>query len=247
MAIRAVSFDALATLVAPRLPIYVQYSQTFQPYLGVLDPDLLKKSFKTALSKVQKEKPAYESGAEDWWGEVIKLTAVGAGADPQAVDRSLDEIVPRLLKRFSSSEGYKLYDDTIPTLQRLRSANIRTGVISNTDARMRAALDDLGATAHLDTILLSSEEGIEKPAREMFLRACSRLGVHPSEAVHVGDELPADYYGAKNSGLEALLVRRPGVLGEDEHKEPGEDISKVPMVSGLAQVVGWVQCRNAVA
>lgn len=36
-----------------------------------------------ALSKVQKEKPAYESGAEDWWGEVIKLTAVGAGADPQ--------------------------------------------------------------------------------------------------------------------------------------------------------------------
>lgn len=75
-----------------------------------------------------------------------------------AVDRSLDEIVPRLLKRFSSSEGYKLYDDTIPTcecplefdgsrpdttvslhpiVQRLRSANIRTGVISNTDARMR--------------------------------------------------------------------------------------------------------------
>lgn len=50
MAIRAVSFDALATLVAPRLPIYVQYSQTFQPYLGVLDPDLLKKSFKTGES-----------------------------------------------------------------------------------------------------------------------------------------------------------------------------------------------------
>ena len=54
-----------------------------------------------------------------------------------------------------------------------------------------AALDDLGATAYLDAILLSSEEGIEKPAREMFLRACARLGVQPSEAVHVGDELPA--------------------------------------------------------
>lgn len=54
-----------------------------------------------------------------------------------------------------------------------------------------AALDDLGARAYLDAILLSSEEGIEKPAREMFLRACARLGVQPSEAVHVGDELPA--------------------------------------------------------
>lgn len=36
-----------------------------------------------ALKQVQKEKPAYESGAEGWWGEVIKRTAIGAGADPQ--------------------------------------------------------------------------------------------------------------------------------------------------------------------
>jgi len=245
MAIRAVLFDALFTLVAPRLPIYVQYSQTFEPYLGVLEPDLLKKSFKTALKQVQKEKPAYQSGAEGWWGEVIKRTAVGAGADPQVVARSLDEIVPRLLHRFSSREGYKLYDDSIPTLQRLRSANVRTGVISNTDARMRTALDDLGATLHLDTILLSSEEATEKPAREMFLRACARLGVQPSEAVHVGDELPADYYGAKESGLDALLVRRPGADGEGEAKEADEDLSGVAVVSGLAQVVDWVQHKNA--
>ncbi|KAH9832302.1 HAD hydrolase subfamily IA REG-2-like protein [Rhodofomes roseus] len=247
MAIRAVLFDALATLVAPRLPIYVQYSQTFEPYLGVLAPDLLKKSFKSALKQVQKEKPAYQSGAEGWWGEVIRRTALGAGADPQAVDRSLGEIVPRLLHRFSSREGYKLYDDSMPTLQRLQSTGIRTGVISNTDARMRAVLDDLGATAYLGTILLSSEESIEKPAREMFLRACARLGVQPSEAVHVGDELPADYYGAKEGGLEALLVRRPGAEGEDEAKEPGEDLSGVAVVSGLAEVVDWVQRRNAAA
>ncbi|KAH9915681.1 HAD hydrolase subfamily IA REG-2-like protein [Fomitopsis serialis] len=206
MAIRAVLFDALFTLVAPRLPIYVQYSQTFEPYLGVLEPDLLKKSFKTALKQVQKEKPAYQSGAEGWWGEVIKRTAVGAGADPQAVDRSLDEIVPRLLHRFSSREGYKLYDDSIPT---------------------------------------RASERAPRTAREMFLRACARLGVQPSEAVHVGDELPADYYGAEESGLDALLVRRPGTDGEGEAKEPDEDLSGVAVVSGLAQVVDWVHHKNA--
>ena len=42
-------------------------------------------------------------------------------------------------------------------------------------------------------------------------------------------------------------MRRPGVLGEDEHKEPCEDISKVLTVSGLAQVVDWVQRRNTAA
>lgn len=31
-----------------------------------------------------------------------------------AVDRHIGEIVPRLLKRFASREGYKLFDDTLP-------------------------------------------------------------------------------------------------------------------------------------
>jgi hypothetical protein len=49
MAIRLVSFDALFTILAPRLPIYVQYSQTFAPYLGELEPESLKDSFKIGL------------------------------------------------------------------------------------------------------------------------------------------------------------------------------------------------------
>lgn len=46
MTIRLVLFDAFSTLLVPRLPVYVQYSQTFEPYLGVLEPDKLKRSFK---------------------------------------------------------------------------------------------------------------------------------------------------------------------------------------------------------
>lgn len=46
-AIRLVLFDAFSTLLVPRLPVYVQYAQTFEPYLGALEPDKLKGSFKT--------------------------------------------------------------------------------------------------------------------------------------------------------------------------------------------------------
>lgn len=31
-----------------------------------------------------------------------------------AVEASLNEIVPQLMGRFSSSEGYKLFNDTLP-------------------------------------------------------------------------------------------------------------------------------------
>ncbi|KAL7281252.1 hypothetical protein ACG7TL_004560 [Trametes sanguinea] len=174
---RNVTFDALHTLVTPRLPIYVQYAQTFEPYLGTLDPAALKRAFKTALKQVQQEQPVYRGGAQDWWGDVIRRTAVGAGADPKAVDASLGEIVPRLLKRFSSREGYKLFDDSLPTpashtlslrvlpiVKKLKELNIRTGLISNTDARMRAVIEDLDLIPHLDTVLLSEEEGVEKPS-----------------------------------------------------------------------------------
>lgn len=45
--IRLVLFDAFATLLIPQLPVYIQYSQTFEPYLGTLEPDAIKASFKT--------------------------------------------------------------------------------------------------------------------------------------------------------------------------------------------------------
>lgn len=54
-----------------------------------------------------------------------------------------------------------------------------------------AVIEDLGLLPYIDAVLLSEEEGIEKPSREIFLRACSRVGVSMHEALHVGDELAA--------------------------------------------------------
>jgi hypothetical protein len=100
MALRLVTFDALHTIITPRLPIHVQYSQTFSPYLGHLNPDSIKWSFKvgmsttclldyidqlllTALKDVQEENPLFSVGAQAWWREVIRRTALGAGAEEQ--------------------------------------------------------------------------------------------------------------------------------------------------------------------
>ncbi len=134
--IRFVTFDALHTLITPRKPIHVQYAEVFCPYLGTLPPDAIARSLKLgvhnfpysslcvrlrkhgtllALRQLQVERPAYRAGVERWWREVISRTAVGAGADPQAVERHLGAIVPSLMKRFSSREGYRLFDDTLVT------------------------------------------------------------------------------------------------------------------------------------
>ena len=43
----------------------------------------------------------------------------------------------------------------------------------------------------LDPVLLSEEQGVEKPSAEIYRRACERAGVKTTEIVHVGDELKA--------------------------------------------------------
>ncbi|CAL1707493.1 unnamed protein product [Somion occarium] len=216
------------------------YSQIFEPYLGVLEPEALKRSFKTALKQLQAEKPVYQSGAPEWWGEVIKRTAVDAGAETHVVDKSLDRMVPQLLRRFSSKEGYKLFDDSLACLHQLKNLSVKTGLVSNTDKRMLAVLDDLGITTYLDPILISEVEGLEKPSAEIYARACSRASVKRNETLHVGDELQADFHGARKAGLQALLLRRPGPEGEGEMKEPDEELQGVEVAGSLLDVVGRV-------
>ncbi|KAG9316718.1 hypothetical protein JVU11DRAFT_2778 [Chiua virens] len=165
MVIKLVTFDALHTLITPRSPVYVQYSDIFAPFLGLLTPRAIERSFKASLKQVQKDKPAYgaQLGAHEWWSEVIKGTAIGAGANPQAVETFLKEIVSQLMDRFSSSQGYRLFDDSLPVLRQFQDMNVRTALISNSDARMRLVLADLGISSFLHPLVLSEEEGVEKP------------------------------------------------------------------------------------
>lgn len=72
------------------------------------------------------------------------------------MERHLPEIVPVLLKRFSSREGYRLYDDAMPicrclssflygvqlvtsidpAVKKLQELGVKTALVSNTDSRI---------------------------------------------------------------------------------------------------------------
>ncbi|KDQ21732.1 hypothetical protein BOTBODRAFT_26159 [Botryobasidium botryosum FD-172 SS1] len=242
-----VLFDALHTLVTPRAPIAVQYAQTFSPYFCVA-PEAIRASFQSALKEVQTSSPVYghTKGVDGWWTEVIRKTAVGAGANPLVVEEALPEVVPRLMKRFSSKEGYKLFDDVIPSLHALREIGLRTGLVSNADIRMRNVLADLGALDFMDPCVLSELEGIEKPDTRIWDKALERSAVWKSrsEVVHVGDELEADYRGAERAGLVAVLLRREGVAGDREVKEAAEDLTGVRVVKDLHEVVCWIKASS---
>jgi len=95
-------------------------------------------------------------------------------------------------------------------LARLRARGFRTGVVSNADGRVAALLAAAGLAPHLETIVDSHVEGVEKPDPEIFRRALARLGVPAARAVYVGDIFAIDVLGARAAGLAAILIDETG-------------------------------------
>ncbi len=101
---------------------------------------------------------------------------------------------------------------TRPALQSLVDMGLRLAVVSNSDGRVESLLTEAGLRPLFEFVLDSFVEGVEKPDPEIFLRACDRLGLSPSECVYVGDLYPVDILGARAAGLQAILLDPLGRL-----------------------------------
>jgi len=95
-------------------------------------------------------------------------------------------------------------------LAALRARGFRVGVVSNADGRVAALLEAAGLAPHLETIVDSHLEGVEKPDPEIFRRALARLTVPAARTVYVGDIFTIDVLGARSAGLTAVLIDETG-------------------------------------
>ena len=68
----------------------------------------------------------------------------------------------------------------------------------------------MGLAPYFDFILASTVVGAAKPDQKIFMEALQLSGVKASEACHIGDEPVADIKGAREAGVDAILVDRNG-------------------------------------
>jgi FMN phosphatase YigB (HAD superfamily) len=95
-----------------------------------------------------------------------------------------------------------------PVLLRALAARCPIALVSNFDdgQTARRLLERFGLTGAFQSILISADVGVIKPAAEIFLAACEELGFAPSDTLHVGDSVSADVRGATAVGMRALWV-----------------------------------------
>ena len=100
--------------------------------------------------------------------------------------------------------------EPLSVIQKLRTMDIRTGIITNITPELlesqKRKVAALGISDLFDSIIYSAEFGVHKPDRRIFDRAAKALGVSNDQCLFVGDDPASDISGALDAGMEALWL-----------------------------------------
>jgi HAD superfamily hydrolase (TIGR01549 family) len=158
------------------------------------------------------------------FGRVFARAGVG---DAAAIDAALGELQDYHAR-------HNLWEiappEVIPALQRLRAQGRKLVVVSNANGRMRDALGRAGIAPHVDVVIDSFEEGVEKPNRRIFEIALARAGARAESTLHVGDLFHTDVVGARGAGLRAMLLDMADLYGD-------HDCERVVSLAALADLL----------
>jgi putative hydrolase of the HAD superfamily len=219
--IRAVFFDAGATLLYPEPPVEEVYGRIFAEDGARFSTDELRDALTTTWIEVQREKPGDRYGGvrgePDFWRAF--LTRVRRLLDGGPLS---DEAFARLARHFREPGVWAVYADVLPALEALSGRGIPLAVVSNWDSYLPRLLELRGLSRFFRTISVSAIEETGKPDPEIFRRTCERMAVAPAETLHVGDSLRDDFHGARAAGLQAVLLDR-----RDEHRDVPDRIASL--------------------
>lgn len=138
------------------------------------------------------------------------------------------QVADSLISCYSTGKCWNKYPGTIDLLNFLQKKNIILGIISNFDEQLESILKDAQIHQYFTFVLTSYNLGVEKPSLQIFEEALKLVKhlreeeISPQEAMHIGDKLDNDYFGAKNAGWNALLIKHENEI--DEINIPKEDV-----------------------
>jgi HAD superfamily hydrolase (TIGR01549 family) len=111
------------------------------------------------------------------------------------------------------------------------SRRFRIAVISNADGRIKDVLSRCGIADCFESITDSGIVGVEKPRREIFEAALRAMKARADESLYVGDVYSVDCAGARNAGMDAVLLDVAGAYQSLD----------LPRVESLDQLESWLE------
>jgi putative hydrolase of the HAD superfamily len=230
---RAVFFDAGETIVYPHPSFPDLLAQILRRAGRDTDPAVIRDKlhvvadiFTNAASEGELWSTSPERSRRFWdrvYGRLLGELGIPFG----------DELATAIYATFTDLANYRLFPDVLATLDRLRSAGIRMGVVSNFEEWLERLLESLGVTPYFDVRVISGVEGVEKPDPKIFRLALERMAALPAESAYVGDSPQFDVEPATALGMTGVLLDRRGRF--PDHRGPRiTSLTELPDVLGLA-------------
>jgi len=132
----------------------------------------------------------------------VRLSTAFLGSDPDLA------ALEATASRYWNYPPSALHADALPTLEALRTAGYRLGVIANQPSQVRVALERDGLVPYFETWGVSDDLGLHKPDPALFVRTLELAGAPAERTVMVGDRLDYDMMPAKSAGMRTIWVLR---------------------------------------
>ena len=121
------------------------------------------------------------------------------------------------------------------------------GIVSNAEAVLtRFELDSYPILQTVQTIVLSSEVGMQKPDPRIFRLALEGIGAAPAETVFIGNDWAADVLGAQGAGLMPIYVNDRAPEGVPLTTNVSGAIEVAPTLEAILDALrafGWQEGR----
>jgi|SRR5579863_1399215 len=147
----------------------------------------------------------HADGGFSWHQHLYRrlLALAETPGEPESLDRAASVI---LREHRASNAWRRIGTGVRESLERLRAAGFELAVVSNSEGTIEQMLAEIDLRELFATVIDSSVVGFTKPDPRIFQLALDRLGVHPAEALMVGDSPSADIEGARAVGIRAALI-----------------------------------------
>ena len=231
--IRVVTFDFYNTLVKFWPPLEdIQQASCWKLGLSV-SKEAIRRGYAKAdilFNQANEEEPLSFRSPErrlEFFAEYEQLILQTAGVPVTAdLARQIWQLAIAVPKEFAP------FEDTVTSLEALRSRGYRLGVITNLRADLDSLIRRAGLAEMLDFSVTSAQAGKEKPHPPIFEEALRRAAVAPDEVLHVGDQIRSDVAGARAAGMHAALLDRGGWH---------EPVDGCPKISGLNDLLALLE------
>ncbi len=210
--VRAVLFDLGGTLIYPRQPWGPVLQRGYQAMADVLCTHGVSLDCHQLASAIPYHLERYFARRQQDLIETTYLVVLGQ----LLADYGHPQVEPGLLRQaldafFALTQAnWTLEEDTLPTLNALKTAGYHLGIASNAGDHQDVLqlVHRFGLEPWFDFVLTSAMCSYRKPHPRLFELALERWNLPAHQVVMVGDSLEADIYGAQQVGLFAIWIRR---------------------------------------